>query len=614
MSAERTAKPQHRKFARFYNRFAVISIIAGLFPALVLSMLFVYTTRYGDERVLMDAYELALTRLESNVNSMLEYLCQNTLDQLVLNENIQSALTGESHDVNAYVSAASASEEIGKYQLSTQLYVDVLRVYTVNPDRPLYGQSISPLKDAQDEGWYQQYLLQTDGFFYHTKSLSNPQRSTRYPTLTLVEPIISTDFYSTFYRQTLGLARMDINIDTLLTQLMYREVGAFSGTTAAFGPDNQLLYLSDPSKEPMMTESALPLLANAGSEFVGLTLNELNAYLVSTCTSRYGIRLLMLFEREPLPQQYARVLLLGLLVLVLSLLIVALLSTLMGRRYSRRMELLCSKMALVRHGEFSASMPLVGGSDELTVLDEQFNYMVRRLRETINRSYVLELEKKDAQLRALQLQINPHFLYNTLESLNAITLMRGQTDVSDALEKLGGLFRYGVTRESRDRVTVREEIAHVESYFSIQQLRFPNHFEVFYNVPAEIESLSMPFFILQPIAENALQHGLGGDRDGTIEISAFSEGDDLLLSVEDDGVGMSEEQRDELIRRINDFTYNATRSIGMQNVHSRLRLMYGLRYGLTIESSLGRGTRVVARIPITVEEGDEHAVASADRR
>ncbi len=320
----------------------------------------------------------------------------------------------------------------------------------------------------------------------------------------------------------------------------------------------------------------------------------------------------MLYEHVPFAKQFLRIVLTTAAIMCLSVLVVTLLSVLVAGRYSRRMNTLIHKMSLVRHGNLSASEPALRGSDELAVLDEQFDYMVRRLKDTIDHGYVLELEKKDAQLRAMQLQINPHFLYNTLESLSVIALIRGQSDVSDALEKLGRLFRYGVTRESREQVTVREEIAHVANYVSLQQMRFPDQIDVFFNIPAELNECRMPFFILQPIVENAILHGLrGGSHAGAIEVSASRDADDLCLCVEDDGAGMSREQCEALQDKIGHFSYDATNSIGLQNVHARLRLMYGERYGLTIESALKRGTGVLVRMPI-LQSGEEDGHASPD--
>lgn len=250
----------------------------------------------------------------------------------------------------------------------------------------------------------------------------------------------------------------------------------------------------------------------------------------------------------------------------------------------------------------------IGGSDEIAVLDQQFNRMLGKLDQLIKTSYVQKLENKEAQLKNLQLQINPHFLYNTLETISSIAAVKQVFVVCDICGKLGEIFRYSLGKDYGEMVPLEQEMKHIKNYMFIQEIRHGNRLQVFYNIDVDAAHVYIPRFILQPIVENAISHGLGNLTSvGTLEISAFEKNDRLYIQIEDDGEGMDQEKVAEIVRFINTAKpVEGKKNIGIRNVNQRIKLACGEQYGIIIESTPYQGSRFTIQLPIMREgEGNE---------
>ncbi|MEG0388708.1 MAG: histidine kinase, partial [Niameybacter sp.] len=208
-----------------------------------------------------------------------------------------------------------------------------------------------------------------------------------------------------------------------------------------------------------------------------------------------------------------------------------------------------------------------------------------------------------SELRNLQLQINPHFLYNTLETISALAAVKGAFEICDLCEKLGDIFRYSLGKNYGEYVTIRQELKHTQNYIFIQKARFGEKFEVYYEVEEALMEHQILRFILQPIVENAIVHGLGTcATKGKLTIFVGKEGTDIIIKVEDNGVGMTKERLALILEYINDNEVklkNRTRSIGIRNVHQRIRLVCGNDYGINIQSELNQGSCFTIRLPFT---------------
>ncbi len=278
-------------------------------------------------------------------------------------------------------------------------------------------------------------------------------------------------------------------------------------------------------------------------------------------------------------------------------LITMLISLWMAGNLTKPMQKLINQMKLVESGEFEETMAQsleMERGDEIGTLQRKFLKMVQRIKNLIQENYTKQLLVKEAQLRALQSQINPHFLYNALESINWRAKINQQTEISQMIESLGNLLRNAMS-DQQHLVTVKEELKLIQDYIHIQKVRFGSRLDFKIELDRRWEQLLIPKLILQPLVENAINHGLEQMIEPcTIRITATESGAFLFLKVEDNGPGIPPD----LLRKLQmQETKPDNLGIGLKNIDERLKLVYGKEYGLTLTSQVGAGTRVMVKIP-----------------
>ncbi|MFR5713358.1 MAG: sensor histidine kinase [Clostridium sp.] len=293
-------------------------------------------------------------------------------------------------------------------------------------------------------------------------------------------------------------------------------------------------------------------------------------------------------------------LLAGLLLLVLAATIVS--SVVLSRYISRPTHSLNKAM-----GEFEAnaegfSYEPVYGSLEVTSLSNAFGHLVIRIQELMNQVRNEEIVLRKTELRALQAQINPHFLYNTLDSIAWMCEEGRNKDAVEMVNALARLFRISISK-GHELIPVEKEVEHAKSYLQIQKFRYKNQFQYSFEVQESCLHYYCNKITLQPIIENAIYHGLNRMIDeGFIEIRIFEDGDDVVFTVEDNGVGMTKEQCESILHKE---VKGQTGGIGIKNVNDRVKIYFGEQYGMTIESELDEGTKVSIRMPKLKEDSYE---------
>lgn len=235
--------------------------------------------------------------------------------------------------------------------------------------------------------------------------------------------------------------------------------------------------------------------------------------------------------------------------------------------------------------------------------NRQYGYFIERLSATLKATDSFELSKRQAQYQALQNQINPHFLYNTLESIRSEALISGLGSVAEMCEALASFFRYTISNQA-DVVTVDEELQNIKTYFYIQQYRFGNRLSLHIDYDEEdMDSLircKIPKLTLQPIVENAIIHGIEQKLgDGSVTIKLLLTERCLLIRISDDGVGMAPEILEKVNQRIagNSPPGTGKGGIAIANVNNRIHLLFGDTYGMIVYSTLGAGTDVEISLP-----------------
>ena len=242
---------------------------------------------------------------------------------------------------------------------------------------------------------------------------------------------------------------------------------------------------------------------------------------------------------------------------------------------------------------------------EIAVLYNSFGHMSERIKALMEKVRREENELRKTELKALQAQINPHFLYNTLDSIQWMCECGETKDASKMVCALAKLFRISISR-GRELITIREEVDHVKNYLIIQSYRYRSQFTYKFDVDESLEECLCNKITLQPLVENAIYHGINrlvDDGEITITVKqAEDDENDILMTVSDNGVGMTEEQCIKILSK----KRSDSSGIGVKNVNDRLRIYFGEKYGLSIKSELDVGTEITARIPkITKENTDE---------
>jgi len=270
-------------------------------------------------------------------------------------------------------------------------------------------------------------------------------------------------------------------------------------------------------------------------------------------------------------------------------------------RISQPIHELSRQMLHVQEGDFNVRIP-VTRNDEIGRLCEGFNSMVARIRQLIVKNYEARILKNEADYKALQSRINPHFLYNTLEMINMLAIERHQFEISDTVTSLGRMMRYTVENKQPNS-TLNDELQFLKAYFSILRMLNGDRFHWEIVCDPELGDCSIPKLILQPLAENAYIHGLKGGQ-GRIGVNVRQNGEMIVIDVEDNGQGMSQAKLDFLRKQLaSSNTFNQEDGHALVNVNRRLILAYGAECGIKIQSSLGEGSKFTITVPYHRDKG-----------
>lgn len=256
------------------------------------------------------------------------------------------------------------------------------------------------------------------------------------------------------------------------------------------------------------------------------------------------------------------------------------------------LQKLRKEMAKLKTGNFNISLH-IDSKDEIGEIGKGFLRMVEQLNDTINDVYVGKIKQREAEITALQAQINPHFLYNTLDSIHWLAVKRKNYDVSEQIEALAEIFRH-VLNKGEPLVTVRQELDYLESYMFIQKRKYGNRIKLHVETEPDLLNCKMPKLVLQPLVENAILHGLEQVVEGgviEVEIARVAEG--IRFVVADNGVGTDETE----IRQMMKSDHEVKNVFALKNIDDRIKLSYGQDFGLTFTSKIGIGTRVEVLIP-----------------
>lgn len=316
----------------------------------------------------------------------------------------------------------------------------------------------------------------------------------------------------------------------------------------------------------------------------------------------YGWKIISTMPIEELSNETAASSLVGFAIIMVNSFILFAGSIFISRMITIPIKKLLKSMKGVEKGEFK-EVDIRSGDDEIGKLRDGYNIMIGEIQELIKRVIQEQRIKRKAELNVLQAQIKPHFLYNTLDSINSLALSGRIEEVCDVVDALGSYYRLSLSK-GKEVITIGEEVEMVKNYLQIQKVRYENMFSAEFDIDESCKKYKILKLVLQPLAENALYHGIrarGGN--GTIKISARYLNNHIEITVEDDGLGMNDED----IRKIIESDIGTgSGSFGLRGTIERLRIFYGVEDCFKIVSRRGVGTKITISVPVLKAEEVEH--------
>jgi len=298
----------------------------------------------------------------------------------------------------------------------------------------------------------------------------------------------------------------------------------------------------------------------------------------------------------------ANMIFLMVITIVFSLVLLSLLLT-SSKKLSRRIvdpiDMICERLEAIGKGSLTVREPIQADVQEIQLLSNGIENMVERLIKLIEKTAEQEKQRRRTEFALMQAQINPHFLYNTLDTLVWLIESGEINEAVKMVASLSNYFRFSLSR-GKNVITIEEEEQHIRSYLEIQQMRYQDLMDYEINIPEDLKKYIVPKLTLQPLVENALYHGIKNTRrKGTIRLTGRYENERIILEVMDNGRGMSEERLTEVKASLTD---NKREGFGLRTVHQRIQILFGVEYGLTLESRLDSGTKVIVTIPMKTSD------------
>ena len=290
------------------------------------------------------------------------------------------------------------------------------------------------------------------------------------------------------------------------------------------------------------------------------------------------------------------------IILVLSLVLLFFLlksSKKLSNKIVDPIDRICERLEAIGKGSLLVCEPIEADIEEVQLLSYGIENMVERLKWQIDKNTEQEKQRRRTEFALLQAQINPHFLYNTLDT---IIWLNESGEISEAVKMVASLsnyFRFSLSR-GKSVITLEEEEQHIRSYLEIQQMRYRDLMDYEIDIPVRLKNYILPKLTLQPLVENALYHGIKNiRRKGSIRLTGREQNGCVILEVIDDGYGMSQERLEQLKASLTDGT---NEGFGLRTVHQRIQILFGAEYGLALQSEPGKGTRISVTIPMKTSD------------
>lgn len=401
----------------------------------------------------------------------------------------------------------------------------------------------------------------------------------------------------------LGVLLMEINMNKIKNVFDKLDLGNSGHVFMLDGDKNIVFHKNKELISTKMKGKFLETIINSPKGSLVDYLNDEKTLFIYQTSSVTGWKIVAGISMSRIEQHAGKIKLITIIMLLFGMLFIILISYIISSRITKTISRLMVQMDEVSKGNYHGEVA-VESNDEVGMLSKRYNDMVKELNILIKENYLVKLKQKDAELNALQSKINPHFLYNTLQSIHSMAVLDRTQDIQKTIENLGELFDY-VLYEHGNAVLIKDELRYLRSYLEIYKNRYNRRFDYSIDIDQRIENYIIPKLLLQPLVENALIHGLKDKPEGGyIKVCGEIEGDLVFFCISDNGRGMSDKELESTFKKI--YAQNPWgKSIGLRNVYERIHLKYGDIGKFQIETKEREGTSIILKIPIQLRENND---------
>lgn len=540
------------------------------------------------------------TQAFEQVNTFIFYrldAVKEVSSMLYLNKDIQRIMSKgyDSYSIKEQIDDHSKLIEIinsvqnSKDVFSVRMYIDNGSMYSNE------GFTFINENKVKDTAWYKN-VLEGKGAVYWRPTYTYQDSTRGMQKLISCVRTINSDGFS---GRNLGAVSVDVSEESIY-QIIKQVSNSWYGELFLIDDEGNIISSLDRFKvgSNISNQKIFREISNLNTGYKKITYEKKSSILCSRQLELTGWQLVAIIPLNEILLPSKQVLNYLLAIIIFVTLIAVTLAFYISNGITKRINQLIKNMKKIEEENWDISIS-IDSNDEIGVLQKHFNYMVSHIKRLIREKYQGEIDKKNAELKALQAQINPHFLYNTLDMVNWLSYKYNAQDISSIIENLAKFFKISLSN-GRDIIPVKDEITHVRIYLDIQNKRFGDSITVIFDISQEIEKLAVVKLILQPIVENAILHGIQEreDKTGVIRITGRLENNIVKLVVEDNGVGMDAE-------KVKDLLHNSkSRGYGVKNVNERIKLYFGEGNGLFYESTSGKGTKVTIAFPAVPYNSD----------
>lgn len=509
----------------------------------------------------------------------------------------------EKADIDRYLEFYTLNREFNVYELENKMYRFCLYV----PDGIAYSNNAyffhkeSRLKERNDYEQIREAFAKGKNYISLSRERESASTLAAIPMLTLYHRINDKEGMHT----ETGVCSVSINVNYLINIMKNANITR-NGLVCLTDAEGKTLMTSNENLAKELGEWINELEETEQTNWAKLMIKGENYYYGKGTVGQEGWSMLTLIPAEEYdgPVRMIQLMAAGMIIAIIAVIIIV--SYALSLFYVNRLTSLRQKMRELQEGNLTVKMPLSAGGDEIEEVYRNFNFMIEEVRRLMQEHYRLGKEVKMAEIKALQAQINPHFLYNTLDLINWIAMDYEADKIADIACNLALFYRRSLNK-GKSLISIGQETEHVEAYVNIENFHFDNAISLKTEIPEELKNLACLNIILQPFVENAIVHGMAEHTEITscaILIRAQRQEDDILFMVRDDGPGMSKEQMEDAVTI--DQMQRQTKGYGIKNINFRLKLCFGQKYGIQYESEIGKGTTVYIRIPaLTMEEAEK---------